>query len=345
MKEQILTLQEWGDLYEAAIGFKNIAPWNWMWDSDLFGVQNPENGEIGYCCVMGKLGEHFALAVYMGTDGLQGYLKNRSIEDPEKDLDMLHYQKCLMASFEDRHFLQEPDIQVINMLRLKFRGAHSWPLFRSYEPGYFPWRLTGEEAIYLNLVLRLAMDVALRFKDNPDLLHATKENSYLVSVPVNDNGSRVWRDEWRKPAPARKAEVVVGLIDNERLEKINSMRMSRHGVWEVDIFFSSAPIRENDARPYFPHTFLCIDHDSRFIYAVYLAAAADHVQEFRNQFLNIFNQDRCMPREILVREENTFALLGDIAARLGIKLRRVKELRAVEDARRSMSDFFARLRK
>jgi len=70
-----------------------------LWDSDIFGVQNPANDEIGYCCIMGRMGEHFTLAVYLGTEGLDGYLKIQSGEILPDDLDVLHLQKCLMASF------------------------------------------------------------------------------------------------------------------------------------------------------------------------------------------------------------------------------------------------------
>lgn len=87
-----------------------------MSDADVFGVQNPETGEMGYCCIMGALGQHLALGVYLGTESLAGYLKIRKGEVTEADPEMLYVNKCLMASFEDRDFLDEPDLGIIKKL-------------------------------------------------------------------------------------------------------------------------------------------------------------------------------------------------------------------------------------
>lgn len=78
--------QTWRDLYQAAAEFKNIRPWEWMHDDEVFGVQNPSStGEIGYCCIMGALGEHFTLGVYLGSDGLEIYSRIQSAQiDPEE---------------------------------------------------------------------------------------------------------------------------------------------------------------------------------------------------------------------------------------------------------------------
>ena len=48
MKDQAPSPKEWAALYQVAADFKRTAAWEWMDDSDLFGVQNPADGEIGY---------------------------------------------------------------------------------------------------------------------------------------------------------------------------------------------------------------------------------------------------------------------------------------------------------
>ena len=59
---------------------------------------------------------------------------------------------------------------LIKKLGLKFRGRKQWPVFRSYMPGYFPWFLTKEDALFLTTAIEQSIDVALRFKKDKDLL-------------------------------------------------------------------------------------------------------------------------------------------------------------------------------
>lgn len=290
------TIQDWGDLYGAAIEFKKIGAWNWMWDSDIFGVQNPESGEVGYCCIMGRLGEHFALAVYPGTEGLEGYLKvMSSIRDP---LEAFYIQKCLMVSFENRSYLQNRDLRVIEALGLKFRGQNSWPVFRNYLPGYHPWFLTGEEARYLTLAIYQAMDVSLRFKKNPKMLNS-EENRYLVRVPVMEEEGLKWRDEWLEPGAFEKAEISSEPIDELRLERIKRTIPRQVGIWEADFFYLPGPVqRRKEERPYYPYMMLWVDHDSGFIFNTHVAKAQKYRKEFIEQFLQTIEDNKFLPGEI-----------------------------------------------
>jgi len=63
------TLEEWRRLYQATMRVKELAPWDWMTETDIFGVRDPEIHETGFVSVMGMRGEHFSLAVYLGGRG------------------------------------------------------------------------------------------------------------------------------------------------------------------------------------------------------------------------------------------------------------------------------------
>ncbi len=248
--DQLPSLQEWKALYEAALEFKELAPWNWMHDSDIFGVKDPVSGEIGYCCIMGAAGEHYALGLYLGSEGLGGLSRILSGEFSEFKDEALYVQKCLMAFFEDRKYLQKQDLQQIKALGLKFRGSNAWPLFRSYVPGFVPWYLAGEEARFLTVALKQAIDVSTRFKNDPGLLVHPSKVHYLVRVPDKLGESIIWKDEWLEPSPLKKEDSPTMPIDETTLSRLKKARLQRRGTWEIDFFYVPAPVWEKGERPY-----------------------------------------------------------------------------------------------
>ena len=62
-------------MLESAIRIKQMAPWEWMNEADVFGVQDPETRDIGFISVMGALGEHTAVAVYLGSAALVRFIE------------------------------------------------------------------------------------------------------------------------------------------------------------------------------------------------------------------------------------------------------------------------------
>ncbi len=313
-----------------------------MWDSDVFGVQNPETGKIGYCCVMGMLGEHYALAVYLGTEGLEGYLRIQSGEEIPP-WESLHVQECLIASFGDRKFLQKEDLTVMKKLGLKSKGYNLWPSFRSCLPGYFPWFLTSDEAQYLTAALQQAVDVCSRLRDDTEMLVGPTEDHYLVRVFQKEKNE--WVDEWLIPSPVEEPELVVVPVDEPRLEKIKKMVTKRQKTWEIDFFHSPEGVREKDERPYFPYIILWIDHDSGFILNIHLAKQTEYASDSVEQFLNLLEKIKFVPERILVKKEELFNLLGPITSHLGINVKKVKELPALEDAQVDMREYFMEQKK
>ena len=57
-EEMTPVIREWRRLYESATRIKEISPWGWMTESDVFAIRSPESGELGFVSVMGLLGDH-----------------------------------------------------------------------------------------------------------------------------------------------------------------------------------------------------------------------------------------------------------------------------------------------
>lgn len=211
------TLEEWCSLYDATRRVRELAPWEWMAEEDLFGVQNPETGELGFVSVMGALGEHYSVAVYLGARGLYDFLTIEEAGDampPEAILEVPQLQ----ASFEDRNVLHDQDRKVIKQLGLKFRGRNAWPLFRSFRPGYFPWYLEADEARFLTVVLEQTLDVAPRFRKAP-ALREPEDTPYLVRVPRRQDGALVWEDRAMDMPPPERQPVRL-MMDIPLLEEL-----------------------------------------------------------------------------------------------------------------------------
>jgi len=68
----LATAEESRVLYHLMAKVRALAPWTWMDETQLFGVQDPDTDEIGFVSLMGMAGEHFAVGVYRGARGLYG---------------------------------------------------------------------------------------------------------------------------------------------------------------------------------------------------------------------------------------------------------------------------------
>lgn len=341
MNQASPTLAEWKELYKAAIEFKEIESWKWMDDSQVFGVQNPKTGEIGYCCVVGSLGQMYGLIMYLGTKGLMSYCDIQNGKIAPEDPDSLHMERSLMASFEDRQVLQTPDRQIIKKLGLKFRGRNAWPFFRSYEPGYFPWYLNKEEAQFLTIALQQAKVICLRCRQDPELLTPPRDNLFFVRTPKQNGTKITWEDKWLRPEPIEVARTVLDVRDDKWLDEIKKVAPQRHLILEIDIFYSPAPVQEKRGeRPYFPYVFLCVDHASELIVHCELANHTEFREKFLFSLLQKFEIMQARPAEIWVKRQEVYDLLRRVAKKLDIALKKVPKLDVLKEAQIDMMAYF-----
>ncbi len=335
------SIDEWRRLYQAATAFYKLAPWKWMQDDQIFGVKNPQSGEIGYCAVLGNIKEVFALLVYEGAEGYAGHLRMQSGEVYAGHHHLTDFQKAMMASFENRGDLQREDKAVIKAIGLEFKGRKAFPQFRYFQPGFFPWYLTASQAFFLTIALEQALDVLPRVQKNPALFPPEEENCHLVRVAAMGKDGWDWHDEIL-PAPAITEKDYSRLsVDEVGIERIRQKKPIGKKIWEIGYFYMPAPVREKKGdKPYYPRAMMIVEQKSGMILNMQLEGLNDHPQAFRQHFMNFLETAAQLPASIWVDHKEAAAIILPIAERLKISLRQVEELLYFDEAYQALTGDF-----
>jgi len=333
---------DWTALYQAAIALKQASPWNWMGNEHLFAVENPDNGEVGYCVVLGSGGEEFGLGIFAGEDGCDRYMKTIEGEKDPEDFEESVMARLISMLFVDRDDLHKKDREVIRFLGLRFRGGNEWPVFRSQLPGHVPSFLEKEEVLFLTTAIYQALVVVNRVQNGElDLWEKGRGNIVLTRCCRGGN----WVEEWRSPLRLsdREQETNTENIDplkEAELHLLHGRTGGLSGRWELDIFILPIPIGAMRDRPYFPSCFLAVESIQGLIIDANLTKPWLTLSEKQDEVIQILRKGNQLPSEIRVRSDKVGQIVEPITSILGIKLR-VGSLSMLEQAKDSLYQRFS----
>jgi len=331
---------QWQELYEAAIAFQQVAPWEWMANEDIFAVVSPINAETGYCSILGNGGEEFGLSIFLGDVGLRRLVA--LIEEQEDDdATAAIMTPGLVFLLANRGELDEEDRKIINSLGLSFRGKNAWPLFRSQRPGYAPWFLERDEVIYLTATLRQALEIAGRVKDGSLDLRQNLARGKIITRYQTENG---WQERWDILRLGYLDDFdrsePLGAADEAALFLLSKRTKERSSSWELDIFVAPARIGPAGSRPYHPLCFMAVERESGLVVQMNMTPPWLNASEKQKEVICLLEKSETLPEEIRVGSQGKRALLEPIARALGMRLR-VSRLRLLEDAKASLYEYLS----
>ena len=333
---------DWESLYAAAQRIKDIEPWRFMEEDDLFGVQFPGRGEIGYVSVMGLLGEHLAISVYLGADALKTFFEIHAFSPDTVTADRIFEMRQLMLSFEDREELEARDRELIRQLGLKVRGRQAWPLFRSYRPGYAPWYLDGEEVELLTVALQQTAEVVQRIKDEPDLLPWEPEagGRCLVRTPVQSAEGSTWQDVIRF-FPRSDVPAVAEAVDPATVKRFSRLKGAAADV-EMDFFMYPATIGHRGKRQSLSFVLLVVETGTGAVLGVEILQALNGLDEMWREIpetaYSIFEKANVRPTWIGIAHRRLYGALAPIAEAAGLPIARCADLPSLAPARESLQE-------
>lgn len=314
-------------LYAAAARFREAEPWRWLYDADLICVENPSDKALGYCSVMGRMGQHFGLCVFLGARGLAGFFALMELDEGEDSFtDVAFAQDYLMCSFVDQGDLDERDLEEIGGLGLAFTGRRAYPQFRRFEPGYQPWNLNQAEAEFLTHALEQVLEVFSQYHRGEVELDFGSARTVL-RASKDRNGRLEWET---RPMRLRRPEIQYERVEVENellLWQLRKTPHSLHSIWEVDVCYLPLVVQKSsEERPRFPRGFVLADHRTGVVLGWHTYDdPSEDAHQVINQLAN-YMVKLGLPKEIRVKSELMVAILEDLCCKTNIGLKRVTRL-------------------
>lgn len=327
-------------LFELAFAYKKTKLWKSVWDTEIFAVKLPD-GEIGYCSVMGAVGKHCALGLYVGNTGFNSF---RIVMSGPGMISKLNYhefllsQDCLQCAFENKDELSEEEAnearQYARRHGISLRGRNAFPHFVRYRPNYLPWFLRDQtDKSYLCRALAAAVEVAKQLESHSKSELGILPLSETVSVPllVWQDGAFTW-DRIGLPAPMPIQYPKPQYINDIAAAKLK--RLKKAGVWECDIIRFPEPIQDTpDQAPYFPVILLAISTSTEQVLQPQISEHYDErPEDLLEKFAAMFLESQIRPAMLMIRSERAQALLEGFCERAGIRLRMCGELPLLDEA-------------
>lgn len=327
----------WRRLYEVAAQIHALAPWERYPETDVFGVQHPASGVTDYVSLMGELGTHKAVALYLGSEGWQGFWHAQSTApDPESRPEEILEVPHLQLAFGGRNELLPQETALLKRLGLRFKGHDAWPSFRSYMPGLYPWPLSpSEQARILPALLQV---IELHDTLDDKLGDRSQGEDEPCLVRVQDPTAETWHDEWRPVAPPTPPIWTV-LLPEDLAEAYVALPATDL-VIELDLFMSPRPCREpGHERPVWPYLMAAVDAGSGYAFRGELLSPLPSFHQMWEQvpavLLRCVLESRIRPAAVRVRSPRLVGVLKPVAKRLGLKVRAVRRLPAADMLRTS----------
>lgn len=180
MKKTVL--ENWKKLYNLAKEIYSLAPWEYLWDVNLMGIQtNPS--DLYFCSIMGHGGQCTGIAVYSGLEGLSDFRQLST----ENEIQSVHYamgdQDCVTMYVGEQSEVPESQLKIMDELNIRFeKGQYIY--FTSYRKRYYPMDPDEEE---ISNLVNVYEGLVYAFQQDREWFNIKWEEYNMLLVAMNPN--------------------------------------------------------------------------------------------------------------------------------------------------------------
>lgn len=325
------------ELYNLAFELKKAKLWDKLYEDEVFAFPL-DDGQTGYCVMMGMMGEHFALALYMGERGFQSFRNIQQYSglmssgaNPLRAMEFMLSQRCLQCSFENKDELSPEELASVRAYasprQIKFRGSNSFPQFKKFLPAKMPQGISNEDGESLTKAVRAALEVNRKLTEagwtgaqkealgfSAGLAH---DRPYPLLTP--DGDSFQWSvGQFPPPSPP---EYPRPALRNDLLRERVKRAKKQNTSWVCDLLMLPQPVMDEESgEAYFAYILMLAD--KRTGEGIPFEMVRDY-EENAQELLQALGErmlERGVPRQIIVTDDRTYSFLKNFAGATNIRL-------------------------
>jgi hypothetical protein len=332
----------WHRLLESAAKIRDLAPWKWMGDRDVFGLQDPDAPRIGFVTNRNLSEGAFAVEILLGPRAFYDYRRMRqSGTAPAREMEE---NLLLVPRLEVAFRCERPpeDWEVRLSRALNLRDFFSGPRFRSFQPGYFPWMPSYPEVRLMTRALEQYRHVALRKQVKPELLNCNGDHRFLIRERRH-RGNRVeWQERTRHIPPPEPASIPI-VWNQSDIDGLNRMPKQRHIV-EADFFLFSGEFAEPEQPPLCTYMLMMVHAQSKLVLCAEPMTVVTSLERLWGAVPGVLASAlvnfNIRPHKIRVRSTPLLRLLKTLQEAVDFDLESCSRLSSIDATRETMEAFF-----
>ncbi|HEC43538.1 MAG TPA: hypothetical protein ENI20_11995 [Bacteroides sp.] len=324
----------WHRIYSLAKDIYSLAPWNHLFESDIFGVRIPDTGRIYFISLMGSGGELNGISAYCGTRALGQFWELHEQQNSLRQGAFMLIPQ-IMLLFTNRTRLNPGQLASIKSAGLKFRGEGTWPSLKEIVPGFIPDLPDGNSISDVPVILEQTLEVMFRSVKDPDILYSESDDDdeYLVREQDVEHPENRWVDRFTV-FNLEEQEISYSVKYNKAIARRVSMFPEKTNIIQLDLVMLPTPIIAKGQKEYFPFALLFADKKTGLVIGNKMLTPLPDLsalyESIPGEVLNELKDFKYRPRRIEVSSPIMHALLSSALKNAGVRLMLVRFLESMD---------------
>jgi len=335
----------WNRIYSAAEEIRKMKPWEWMAETDIFGIKIPGTDQIYFISVMGSAGQVTAISAYMGTRALGMYWELQQYDPVYLSSSFTAASRIFTIPQLMLDFVEEEQLESEQIKRIKnFGGKPSkdklWPVLDQFVPGFVPGEPDEQALGDAPVILEQCLEIFEHTKEDEDFIYSGDDNENLYLIREIKEGSKtewqnVFKEIWVDPVEynIRFPSISLSRLQNQRIKQ---------DTLQIDLIMLPTPVKEGDIKPYYPFMLLVVNKKTGIIQNYIMLSPLPDLdtmyESIPEKILDMFLESNYVPFQVEIRSEILITLLSKLLDRAGITLKKPGQMKAMDEAIEGMME-------